>query len=144
MSELPKISELLKQPEKMRLMCAEACGTADFYAVVKNGLFYRPNECGYTDRIEEAGRYSKAKAESLLVSGEYMQTRLLPCPKYDTSLDAMAAAEATLTDEESDGYMDALTEVCGGIKGRSCYMAYFATAIQRLAAFLIAKGLAQP
>lgn len=33
------------------------------YVVRKRGLFYRPKDCGYTDRIEEAGRYTLKEAK---------------------------------------------------------------------------------
>jgi hypothetical protein len=34
------------------------------YVVRKRGLFYRPNANGYTDRIDEAGRYTFAEAKA--------------------------------------------------------------------------------
>lgn len=33
------------------------------FVVRKRGLFYRPNACGYTDRIDEAGRYTFDEAK---------------------------------------------------------------------------------
>jgi predicted RNA-binding Zn-ribbon protein involved in translation (DUF1610 family) len=38
------------------------------YVLRKRGLFYRPKACGYTDRVEEAGRYTfdEAKAHEYL------------------------------------------------------------------------------
>ena len=147
MNELPKIQDLLKEPEKMRVMCAEACGTAERYAVIKAGLYYRPNACGYTNRIEEAGIYTKASAEREVVSGEPMDIRLMPPPKYDTSLDAMAEAEATLTDEEYRAYAKLFiqqAETSGRSAENKSRMIISAHAIDRLVNFLIAKGLAQP
>ena len=32
------------------------------WVIRKRGLFYRPNDQGYTDRIEEAGRYTEWEA----------------------------------------------------------------------------------
>lgn len=34
------------------------------YVVRKRGLFYRPKDCGYTDRISEAARYTYAEAKA--------------------------------------------------------------------------------
>jgi hypothetical protein len=34
------------------------------YALVKRGLYYRGGSCGYTDRLDMAGRYTKAEAEA--------------------------------------------------------------------------------
>lgn len=59
-------------------------------------------------------------------------------PHYDTSLDAMAEAEATLNDGERSDYVDIITN-----HGRRAHWGIFATAAQRLDAFLIAKGLAK-
>lgn len=59
---------------------------------------------------------------------------------YDTSLDAMATAEATLTNDEHRMFRRALMSITG--ERHRNYIS--ATAIQRLAAFLIAKGLTQP
>ena len=118
MSALPKIAELLKQPEKMRVMCAEACGI-------------RPTQ--YFSRIVWA-------------YGGLMHDAPLP---YDTSLDAMAEAEATLTDDEKVAYYcKALPAITGADLDAWMHIELpkvaSATAIQRLAGFLIAKGLAQP
>lgn len=33
------------------------------YVLRKRGMFYRPNATGYTDRIEEAGRYTLEEAK---------------------------------------------------------------------------------
>ena len=126
MSELPKISELLKQPEKMRVMCAEALGilyyheTERMWAVKRSGFF--------TSQSHAAGRLQK----------------------YDTSLDAMAEAEATLTDEEHYLFRKELAKQCVNDElGQAGVRKYHRdlqsrTALQRLAAFLIAKGLARP
>lgn len=34
------------------------------YVVRKHGLFYRPDDAGYTSQIEEAGRYTLAEAKA--------------------------------------------------------------------------------
>lgn len=35
------------------------------YLLVKRGLYYRPNRCGYTGVKSEAGRYSESEANPL-------------------------------------------------------------------------------
>ena len=45
-------------------VAAEPVAEAKEWLIRKNGYFYRPNCQGYTTRKVEAGRYTKAKAES--------------------------------------------------------------------------------
>ncbi len=143
---IPKISELLKQPETMCVMCAEACGIpkhARFYAQDHGGMRYFT----YTTRAvaeQMFAHYGKPEhpIEDLWIAG------LLK--RYDESLDAMAEAEATLTDEEHSLFRaEIVSQVTREFAACDTSRAYFRalyerTAIQRLAAWLIAKGLAQP
>jgi hypothetical protein len=128
MTELPKISELLKQPEKMRVMCGEACGWT-----------YPGSTCL---KYESWGNWNPPLG--------WKGKRGASLPKYDTSLDAMAKAEATLTDEEHANFRAAIAmsiarEFPPSVTSDAYFRAYYnRTALQRLAAFLIAKGLAQP
>jgi hypothetical protein len=71
---------------------------------------------------------------------------LSPLKPYDTSLDAMAEAEATLTEDEHHAFRCKLWEFAAVEKTNSRYeRRYFSSSpLQRLAAFLIAKGLAKP
>ena len=39
------------------------------YLLMKRGLFWRPNYCGYTSKIEEAGLYEERDAKSRASSG---------------------------------------------------------------------------
>lgn len=91
-------------------------------------------ECGwqrsnYTSWISPAGKYE-----------------MNPLP-YSTSLDAMAEAEKTLTDEEHFEFRTALAEQCARDCAAGTVRDYHRalksrTPPQRLDAFLIAKGLA--
>jgi hypothetical protein len=41
-------------PEAQNAAIAKVCGKDKCWTIIKHGLYYRPNACGYTDRIEEA------------------------------------------------------------------------------------------
>jgi hypothetical protein len=64
--------------------------------VIKAGYYYRPGEHGYTANVFEAGRYTREKAESLLVTGEPMRIELAPTPNYPEDLNACAEFEGKL------------------------------------------------
>jgi len=73
-------------------------------------------------------------------------TNLYFCPDYLNSLDAMAEAEAMLSNKEQYQYQCALfKEICGRDVGKftqaECYKVRSATATQRADAFLITKGV---
>lgn len=65
------------------------CGIP-MYGVVKRGLWYRPNDCGYTDNPSEAGRYTfdQAKAREYLLGDEPATVKVLPPPNYYGDLNA--------------------------------------------------------
>jgi hypothetical protein len=50
-----------------RLPCSAA--TEDAWLLVKRGLFYRPNNSGYTGIRDEAGRYSRQDADEHMAAG---------------------------------------------------------------------------
>ena len=96
------------RPEELEMVIAEHVGWA-WYAVEKAGWYYRQGGCGYTNRIEEAGRYTREQAEKELVRGEPMQIVQIPHPPYSRSLDALHEALQSLTELELFRYAD---EVC--------------------------------
>lgn len=95
------------KPSEVNALIAEEC-EVPMFAILKDGYYYRPNGCGYTQSISQAGRYTKEDGEKELVSGENM--RLIPHPACDYygSLDHCAAMRATLTEEESIEYVERL------------------------------------
>jgi hypothetical protein len=125
--------------------------------IVKQGIYYRPDAKGYTGEsslawklpLDQAKRYEMYADRDDIAGCEKVTLREAPHPKYDTSLDAMAEAEATLTDEEHRLFRDALwhkidievgTEIGTEQKQERAYQSR--TAFQRLDAWLIAKGIA--
>jgi hypothetical protein len=74
---------------------AESVGF-NWWAVEKGGWYYRQGGAGYTNRIDEAGRYTEADARKLLVRGEPMSVRRIPHPDYCNDLNAMHEVEKTL------------------------------------------------
>lgn len=69
---------------------AESVGF-NWWAVEKGGWYYRQGGAGYTNRIEEAGRYTEADARSELVRGEPMGVHPIPLPDYCNDLNAICA-----------------------------------------------------
>ena len=104
----PKLTELT--PEQKRILCAEACG-------------WTRCACGDTEHCDV---WYKPDEDATLTIG---------VSPYDTSLDAMAEAEATL--ECTEAYESELIGTCQNTP------IWHATAPQRLDAFLLAKGLAE-
>lgn len=132
--------------EQIRIAVAEEMGTAAFYAVRKEGYYYRPNAHGYTSRIEEAGRYSKEEARRHLMRGEVMDIVPIPPPDYPNDLNACAEFEATLSEKEVAFYLTKLLLVryrTGADHGMIACMQdklAFATARERCEAFLRLRG----
>ncbi len=87
-------------PDQMRVAIAKDMGEHPLFVVSKAGYYYRPGEHGYTSNIDEAARYTKEKAESLLVSGELMRVEELPPRKFDSDLNACHEFEIKMTGDE--------------------------------------------
>lgn len=66
------------------------------FAVEKGDWYYRPGGHGYTNRLEEAGRYTEQEAKAELVRGEPMRIVPFPPRNYCGSLDDMRLAEKKL------------------------------------------------
>ena len=84
---------------RINQLIAEHCGW-NWYAVEKGGWYYRPDGHGYTNRISEAGKYSKEEANAEIVKGEPMSIVPIPFPDYCNDLNAMCKAELTLWRDE--------------------------------------------
>ncbi|RRJ96804.1 hypothetical protein Ga0100231_023850 [Opitutaceae bacterium TAV4] len=135
-------------PEAQREAIAEACGFVAQYVLLKGGYYYRPGAHGYTSKIEEAGRFSKEYAESDVraTNGE-VTMRPEPLPDYLNDLNAMHAAEETLSDARAQIYIEQLADVTkakfdtfNGPPNVIHWCLYHATAGQRAEAFLRTVG----
>lgn len=93
-------------PEEKQLRVAEFLGEFPRYLLVKRGLFYRPNACGYTDRLAEAGRFSPEEASDHVYpyGDEPVTKRLAPVPDYLHDLNATDRMESRLRPELTDFY----------------------------------------
>lgn len=54
----------------------------DDWLIIKRGLFWRPNGCGYTGIRDEAGRYSHAYASARAESGVCTIMRAAEAPEF--------------------------------------------------------------
>ena len=129
--------------EEINTVIAQHCGD-NWYAVEKGGWYYRANGCGYTNRIEEAGRYSHEDAVKELVRGEPMSVVKIPVLCYCNDLNAMHEAEKTLDDDQWLEYMLNLQDVFQRDPYRGkwivCQDNMHSTAAQRAKAFLKTIG----
>jgi hypothetical protein len=82
--------------EEINVAIAEACGIPMF-GLKKRGYWYRPNARGYTDRNNEAGRYTLVEAKKHEYKRGNADERVtifqLPPPDYCNDLNAMHGAE---------------------------------------------------
>lgn len=139
-----------KTPEQMRVEIAKWCGTDNLFVLKKRGLYYRPNGAGYTGNISEAWILTNPEAEKhVYPHDEPVTMHPAPTPNYPASIDAMATAEATLTDEEWDQYVHQLFwllkpsmtgDNIAHFGWRSTQLLLQSTALQRARAFLAVKG----
>ena len=74
--------------------------TEKLYVVIKRGLFWRPEDKGYTAKIEEAGRYTKEEAESRCHGGEQPVTMALES-EFQTTESIKAENSQLRTDLEA-------------------------------------------
>ena len=122
---------------------AESVGF-NWWAVEKGGWYYRQEGAGYTNRIEEAGRYTEADARKLLVRGEPMSVRRIPHPDYCNDLNAMHEVEKTLTDKQKSMYVIELVRVVPSVPETYSFQHRFTcstyTAHQRAEAYLRTIG----
>ena len=78
--------------------------TDKLYVVIKRGLFWRPEDKGYTAKIEEAGRYTKDEALSRCHGGGQPVTMALASSfqtqeSLQAEVDALRLALAEARDE---------------------------------------------
>lgn len=130
---------------------AELIGFHNTVGLMKRGLWYRPNSCGYTDREEEAGRYTleEAKRHEYLLY-EPVTIHKFSTPNYAESLDACRLFELTLDPIELTEYAVILRRIVTKnakdheVHPNTGYVPdgryYCATARERCGAFLQLKG----
>lgn len=123
--------------KEINVAIAEHLGWS-WYAVEKADWYYRQGGHGYTNRIEEAGRYTKGDAEKELVTGEPMRIVRIPHPHYADDLNAMHEAEKTLSDERYLEFTRFLMDECQEFGRVSRHSS--ASAEQRAECFLRAIG----
>lgn len=88
-----KIPLTEKDINDLEIEIAAYCNAIHF-GLIKRGLWYRQKACGYTDRAEEAGRYTYEEAlkHQYLKGEEPVTIKSLPILPYTKSLDAIQAA----------------------------------------------------
>jgi hypothetical protein len=91
-------------PEEINKAIAESVGFS-WWAVEKGGWYYRQGGAGYTNRIEEAGRYTEADALKELVRGEPMGVHPIPHPDYCNDHNAIIPVIRSLDQGEADAFM---------------------------------------
>lgn len=139
---MKKLSELTQ--EEKRILCAEECGWEIAFAV---GTF-ADKTFTIDDRIplcwepDAPGRKCEHCQTQLgsLIYGRSPAGKFMCIPDYPTSRDAMATAEATLTQEQRRRF---ICRLVAHHVGDPLFEEHFATASRRLDAFLFAKGLAE-
>lgn len=95
--------------EDQNIAIAKFCGVENKYVLIKRGLYYRPDYKGYTNNIDEAGKYTKAEAEKDAQSnhGEVI-VRKLPVTDYTSDLNAMHIAEKAIPIRDRSVYWNEL------------------------------------
>lgn len=129
--------------EEINIAIAEYCGCT-WYAVEKAGWYYRQGGHGYTNRIEEAGKYSKEDAQKEIVRGEPMSIVKIPHSDYCNDLNEMHEIEKMLDDDQWLEYMLNLQDVLQRDPYRGkwivCLENMHSTAVQRAKAFVKTIG----
>lgn len=100
---------------------AKALGRDEMYVMVKHGLYYRPNSCGYTGNLFEAGLYTPEEAKKQESSKGYpdeVKKVLAPVPNYYEDLNLCAefrkSVPKNLRLRYSNSLRDIITEKNGG------------------------------
>lgn len=83
-------------------------GVADQYLLISCGMYWRPNNCGYTHSISKAGRFSKEHAESFMGPSYSGSVTMEPASLPDLTLDWLYQIEETFTDDQWNEYAMAL------------------------------------
>lgn len=88
------------------------------WLLIKRGLYYMPNDCGYTGIRDHAGRYTAEEARARLGSGVTM-TRLCDAPEFtDACYDDLAIAHLTKQRDALRHALEAVMPIAEAFKGR--------------------------
>lgn len=85
----------------------------DDWLIIKRGLFWRPNGCGYTGIRDEAGRYSHAYASARAESGVCTIMRAAEAPEF------LPVAHNDLVIKHLTGQRDSLVKALEDLLGSS-------------------------
>jgi hypothetical protein len=88
----------------------------DEWVITKNGYYYRPNACGYTDRLSEAWKVPLETAKKYEMYADNPKVafydkvliKKAPMPDFGGDLNEMRRAENCLSDEQWTDYINML------------------------------------
>lgn len=101
--------------QQLNNLVAEAIGL-DEWVITKNGYYYRPNACGYTDRLSEAWKVPLETAKKYEMYADNPKVAFYdkvliekaPTPDFGGDLNEMRRAENCLSDEQWTDYINML------------------------------------
>lgn len=101
--------------QQLNNLVAEAIGL-DEWVITKNGYYYRPNACGYTDRLSEAWKVPLEMAKKYEMYADNPKVAFYdkvliekaPTPDFGADLNEMRRAENYLSDEQWTDYINML------------------------------------
>lgn len=103
-------------PEQQRIIVAEWMPKK--FVIMKRGLYYRPNACGYTDNPNEAWIVDEATADKHTYPHDEPVTKHpAPTPDYPNDLNACNIAEEKLTPVQRVVYGEMLCSIVLGENG---------------------------
>lgn len=107
--------QLNMNDQELNNLVAQAIGL-DEWVITKNGYYYRPNACGYTDRLSEAWKVPLETAKKYEMYADNPKVAFYdkvliekaPTPDFGGDLNEMRRAENCLSDEQWTDYINML------------------------------------